>query len=181
MRLAVFCRIIVRPEPMDNFVAIDFGDCQLQPSSICSIGAVKVVDGYIAERLHRLVRPEPNWYLRYFTEETTAFHGATPIRLLCSARCGARSGPWIGDLPLVAHNKAFDEKCLRSACRTYGIDYPDYEFHCTLQGARRVIPRSMLSSYSLPYVCEFMGITFFNHHDALADAEACAKIAMAIL
>ncbi|MBQ9074263.1 MAG: exonuclease, partial [Muribaculaceae bacterium] len=57
----------------------------------------------------------------------------------------------------------------------------DYDFYCTLAKARTTIPRTLLSSYSLPYLCEFLGIPFNNHHNALADAEACAKIAMAIL
>jgi len=87
----------------------------------------------------------------------------------------------IDGLPLVAHNKSFDEKCIKATFRTYGMDYPDYIFHCTLAKARQTIPRQLCSSHSLPYLCEFLGIPFQNHHNALADAEACAKIAMAIL
>lgn len=181
MQPVAFWLVLVMLRTMDNFVAIDFETANYNPSSICSIGAVKVIDGCIADRIHRFVRPEPNWYLRYFTEEIHGISRRDTDSAPVFSEVWGEIEPWIGTLPLVAHNKAFDEKCLRTACRVYGIDYPDYEFHCTLQGARRVIPRSMLSSYSLPYVCEFMGITFFNHHDALADAEACAKIAMAIL
>lgn len=87
----------------------------------------------------------------------------------------------IGRFPLVAHNKAFDEKCIKAAFRTYGMDYPDYTFLCTVQKARRTIPRTLCASFSLPSLCGFLGIPFSNHHNALADAEACAKIAMAIL
>lgn len=119
---------------MDNFVAIDFETANYNPSSICSIGAVKVVDGYIAERLHRLVRPEPNWYLRYFTEEIHGISRRDTDSAPVFSEVWREIGPWIGDLPLVAHNKAFDEKCLRSACGLMGC-YPDYEFHCTLRGA----------------------------------------------
>jgi len=88
---------------------------------------------------------------------------------------------WIGHLPLVAHNKSFDERCIRAAHRTYGMDYPGYTFLCTLQQARRTIPRALLASFSLPNLCDFMGIPFSDHHNALADAEACAKIAMTLL
>ena len=31
-----------------------------------------------------------------------------------------------GEVPFVAHNKAFDENCLKAVFRAYGIAYPDY-------------------------------------------------------
>ena len=34
----------------------------------------------------------------------------------------------IEGLPLVAHNKPFDEGCLKAVFRVYQMDYPDYEF-----------------------------------------------------
>ena len=39
---------------MDNFIAIDVETANNQPSSICAIGAVKVVDGVIADRFYQL-------------------------------------------------------------------------------------------------------------------------------
>ncbi len=166
---------------MDNFVAIDVETANQYPTSICAIGAVKVENGYITDRYYSLVQPEPNWYLRHFSEN---IHGisckdtdTSPNFITVWEDVDA----FIGDLPLVAHNKAFDERCIRAAFRAYDTDYPDYPFHCTLQCARKVIPRAMVGSYSLPYLCQFLGISFNNHHNALADAEACAKIAMTIL
>lgn len=166
---------------MDNFVAIDVETANNYPSSICAIGAVKVVDGCIVDRFYELVKPEPEFYFRYFSENV---HG---IGYDDTAGSRVFSDVWnsldkfIGNLPLVAHNKAFDERCIRAAFRTYSMDYPDYSFYCTLQKSRRMIPRSQCTSYSLPCLCEFFGIPFYNHHNALADAEACAKIAMVIL
>lgn len=166
---------------MDNFVAIDVETANNHPTSICSIGAVKVRDGVIVDRFHRYVRPEPNFYFRYFTEE---IHGISR-KITDSADLFCDVWPEVErfaeGLPFVAHNKRFDEECIRRSFRCYSMDYPDYPFYCTLQAARRSIPRSMCQSFSLPNLCEFLGIPFYNHHDALADAEACAKIAMAIL
>ena len=85
-----------------------------------------------------------------------------------------------GDLPFVAHNKSFDERCLRAAHKTYRMDFPDRPFFCTMMKARRTIPRTVCPSFSLPNICEFFGIPFSNHHNALADAEACAKVAMVL-
>ena len=166
---------------MDSFVAIDVETANYEPTSICSIGAVKVVDGNIVDWFHEYVKPEPNWYVRRFTEE---IHGISR-RTTDSARNFCDVWPdveaFAGGLPFVAHNKAFDEKCIKATHRCYGMTYPDYPFYCTLQTARRKIPRAMCPSFSLPNLCEFLAIPFRNHHDALADAEACARIAMAIL
>lgn len=166
---------------MDNFVAIDVETANNHPESICAIGAVKVVDGIISERFYELVKPEPNYYFRYFTEEIHGISREMTDNAPTFDRVWRNLSKLIGNLPLVAHNKAFDEKCIRAAHRAYRMDYPDYPFYCTLSTARRTIPRALCSSFSLPSVCDFLGIPFYNHHNALADAEACAKIAMALL
>ena len=165
---------------MNSFVAIDVETANREPSSICAVGAVKVVDGVLTDRFYELVKPEPEYYIRYFTEQVHGIDRAMTEEAPTFDVVWRRLHRFIGCLPLVAHNKAFDEKCIRAAFRVYGMDYPDYPFLCTLAGARRAIPRAMCSSHSLPSVCGFLGIPFSNHHNALADAEACAKIALAL-
>lgn len=85
----------------------------------------------------------------------------------------------IGDLPLVAHNSPFDESCLKAVFRCYQMDYPDYRFYDTLRTARRVFPH--LPNHQLQTVAAACGYDLTCHHHALADAEACARIAMAVL
>lgn len=166
---------------MDNFVAIDVETANYQPSSICAIGAVKVIDRCISERFYRLVKPEPNWYVRHFSDNVHGIRRCDTDNEPCFCDIWSELAQFIGNLPLVAHNKAFDERCIKATFKTYGMDYPDYRFFCTLAKARTTIPKQLVGSYSLPNLCEFMGIPFCNHHNALADAEACAKIAIAIL
>ena len=166
---------------MDNFVAIDVETANYNPESICSIGAVKVINGEICDRFYELVKPEPDYYIRRFTNE---IHGIGPDDTENADtfnKVWSRVDRFIDGLPLGAHNKAFDEKCIRTAHRVYQMDYPDYTFLCTLAASRRSIPRSFCRSYSIPFVCEALAIPFDNHHNALADAEACAKIAITIL
>lgn len=167
---------------MKNFVAIDFETANNHPTSICSIGAVKVVDGYIVDRFYSLVQPEPNFYFRHFTEN---IHGIsrkdTDDAPTFDAVWFGGLKEFIGELPLVAHNKRFDQNCLLATCRCYRIDMEDNPFYCTLEAARKKIPRGFCKSYSLPCVCDALGIPFNNHHDALADAEGCAKLAMVLL
>lgn len=166
---------------MDNFVAIDVETANNEPTSICAIGAVKVVDGVITDRFYELVKPEPEYYIRYLSESIHGISRCDTENARTFDRVWCDLDGLIAGLPLVAHNKAFDERCIRAAHRCYGMDYPDYEFYCTLVKARSFLPRQIVGSFSLPNLCEFLGIPFNNHHNALADAEACAKIAMTIL
>ena len=53
---------------MNDFVAVDVETANGAPTSICSIGAVKVLDGEIVDSFYELVKPEPNFYFRHFTE-----------------------------------------------------------------------------------------------------------------
>jgi hypothetical protein len=91
----------------------------------------------------------------------------------------AQIEPLIEGLPLVAHNKPFDEGCLKAVFRVYQMDYPDYEFYDTLRASRRVLP--YLVNHHLQTVAAACGFYLENHHHALADAEACAWIAREIL
>ena len=50
---------------------------------------------------------------------------------------------------------------------------PTYDYLCSLQVARRTYH---LDSYRLPVAAMAAGFEDFAHHDALADAEACAAI-----
>ena len=82
----------------------------------------------------------------------------------------------IEGLPLVAHNKAFDEDCLQKCYHHYKLSYPNYDFYCTLRDSRKAFPE--LEHYNLNIVSEHVGFVLHDHHHALADAEPCAYIAM---
>ena len=162
---------------MTDFAAIDFETANGRRSSVCSVGIVIVKNGEIVDRFYSLIRPQPN----YYTEWTTEVHGLT--------RDDTDSQPvfpdvWnkicdkIKDLPLVAHNRPFDESCLKAVFMEYDMEYPGYEFHCTLAASRRCLK---LPNHQLHTVASACGYDLENHHHALADAEACAAIALKIL
>lgn len=123
---------------MENFAAIDFETANEQRTSVCSVGVVIVRNGEIADSYYSLIRPEPE----YYTYWNTRVHGLT---LADTSRSPVFPAVWqeiaprIEGLTLVAHNKAFDESCLKAVFRMYGMDYPDYDFRCTLQASRRAI------------------------------------------
>jgi len=162
---------------MKDFAAIDFETANNAMTSVCSVGIVIVRNGEIVDSYYSLIKPEPEYYYYW----NTRVHGLTakdtenaPV----FPEVWKQIEPKIEGLPLVAHNKAFDESCLKAVFRCYQMDYPDYEFHCTCIAARKRWPGI---PHNLDVVAELCGFTMKNHHNALADAEACARIAMQIL
>lgn len=162
---------------MDNFAAIDFETANERRSSVCSVGVVIVRNGEIVDRFYSLIQPSPN----YYTHWTTEVHGLTredtdgqPMFPEVWSQIEERTA----GLPLVAHNRPFDESCLKAAYAAYDMEYPDYEFYCTLAASRRTLD---LPSHQLHLVAAACGYDLTNHHHALADAEACAAIALKIL
>ena len=163
---------------MRDFAAIDFETANNERSSICSVGVVVVRGGEIADSFYSLVHPEPNYYNYWCSQVHGLCHRDTDEAELFP-RVWSQVEPLIEGLPLVAHNRSFDESCLRAAFRTYRMEYPDYDFYDTLSVARRVLP--CLADHQLQTVAEACGYHLRDHHHALADAEACAWIAREIL
>lgn len=161
-----------------DFAAIDFETANQELSSVCSVGIVIVRKGAIVERFYSLIRPEPD----YYSYSNSLIHGITYEDTADAdvfSTVWKRAEPLIENLPLVAHNKGFDEACLKAAFKTYQMDYPDYIFYCTLAESRRQLKH--LPNHKLNTVAEDCGYTLANHHHALADAEACAEIALQLL
>lgn len=159
---------------MENFAAIDFETANGHRSSVCAVGVVIVRGGKIVDRFYSLIRPTPNFY-NYWT---TQVHGLT--------RKDTDSQPrfpevWnqikdrITGLPLVAHNRPFDESCLKAVFQEYDMEYPGYEFHCTLAASRRKL---RLPCHQLHVVAAACGYDLVHHHHALADAEAVVSIVL---
>lgn len=164
---------------LDNFVAIDFETANAHRSSVCSVGLVFVRDHQIVDQFYSLIHPTPNYYQRINTQ----IHG------LCKADTDDAPlfpdvwsciSPLIGDLPLVAHNSPFDESCLKAAFLHYQMNYPQYTFYCTCRAARQRLG-ALVPNHKLHTVASYCGFDLKNHHHALADAEACAHIALKLL
>ena len=164
---------------MTDFASIDFETANHHPSSVCSVGVVVVRKGQIEDKVYSLIRPEPEWYSYWHTR----IHGLTAADTEYAKvfpHVWAEIEPKIAGLPLVAHNSSFDEGCLKAVFRVYQMDYPDYTFHCTCRASRKTFGK-LLYNHKLHTVAAHCGYDLTNHHHALADAEACAVIAMKIL
>lgn len=164
---------------MNDFAAIDFETANCKRSSVCSVGIVIVGDGKVIDRFYRLIHPYPDYYTIWNTE----IHGLTKDDTYDAPvfpEVWYEINKHISGLPLVAHNSVFDESCLKAAHSVYGLDYPEYEFYCTLRASRKIFGKT-LPNHQLHTVAQRCGFDLEFHHNALADAEACAHIALQIL
>ena len=162
---------------MKSFVAIDFETANQHRSSVCSVGVVIVENATITDSFYELIKPSPNFYCDWATD----IHGINywdTINAKTFPEIWQQISNRINGLPLVAHNSPFDESCLKAVHEFYEMVYPDYEFHCTCRTARKLF--SNLPNHQLHTVSEYLGFNLDNHHHALADAQACAHIAMKV-
>jgi DNA polymerase-3 subunit epsilon len=157
-----------------NFIAIDFETADYPPESACSVGLVKFLDGKAADTFYSLIRP-PVLYIR---PDFTGIHGLTVEDVRDAPAFaelwenGLRS--FIGDLPLAAHNAAFDMGVLKAALAWHGLPVPPLRYFCTLKLARAAWPE--LRSHALAKLGRHFNINY-NAHNALEDAQTCGVIA----
>lgn len=159
--------------PLD-FTAIDFETANSSPASACSVGLVRVRGGEVVAQAGWLIQPPPGH--DEFQEWNVRVHGIQPEDVLTAATWTEqfdRLCDFAGSDVLVAHNAGFDLNVLRRASEATGGVCPPYRSLCSLQVARKTY---QLDSYRLPKAAAAAGFAEFSHHDALADARACAQI-----
>ena len=155
-----------------NFVAIDFETADYGRDSACSVGLVRVDDGCITAREHRLIRPPREDFVFTYIHgiEWADVAGAPPF-----GEVWRDVEPLLAGVDfLVAHNKGFDRGVVRACCAAAGLDEPDHLWKCTVQMARHDLG---IRPANLAHVCKTLDISL-RHHDALSDAEACAQIVL---
>jgi DNA polymerase-3 subunit epsilon len=74
---------------------------------------------------------------------------------------------------LVAHNASFDMGVLVASAKAINQELPKLRYGCSLRIARKTYN---LESYRLNAVAYAIGHEDFEHHNALADSDACARI-----
>ena len=157
-----------------DFTAIDFETANSSNASACAVGLVRVRDGVVVDQDGWLIRP-PAGHDAFF-DLNTRIHGITRRDVAGAPTWSAQLGrltAFIGDDVLVAHNAGFDMAVIKRACEATGDECPPYRYACSLQVARKVY---QLESYRLPFVAAEAGFGEFAHHNATADALACAHV-----
>jgi len=157
-----------------NFTAIDFETANSSSASACSVGLVKVRDGIMVDQVSWFIRPPAGH--DEFWEWNTRIHGIVEADVADALSWSDQLADLVefadGD-HLVAHNAGFDMGVISGGCAASLIETPSFDYACSLQVARKTYH---LESYRLPVAAMAAGFEDFAHHDALADAQACAAI-----
>jgi DNA polymerase-3 subunit epsilon len=157
-----------------NFTAIDFETANGSPASPCAVGLVKVREGKLVDGLSMVFQPPypHNW----FHQGNINIHGIRPSDVE-DALSWSEALPlllsFIEDDILIAHNAAFDMGVLKHSANAIQAELPEVRYSCSLEISRKTYH---LESYRLNSVAYAIGHEDFKHHDALADADACARI-----
>lgn len=150
---------------MESFTAIDFETAQGYRWSICQVGLVRVENGIITKELDILVQPPDNYYWTNFT----AIHGISARDTISSPTFNQiwnQIAPYIINQNVIAHNGfGFDFPVLNKTLEYYGMATPEYAKFCTYKIYKSNLA-NLCKAYSIP----------LNHHEALSDARACAKL-----
>ena len=157
-----------------NFTAIDFETANGASASPCAVGLVKVAEGKIVDTFSTLIKPPyPN---DWFAVGNIKVHGIKPEDVLDApswAEALEQMLLFFGTDDLIAHNAGFDMGVLKASTALIQYELPDLRYGCSLIMARKTYN---LESYRLNQVAYAIGHEEFDHHDALADSDACARI-----
>lgn len=157
-----------------NFTAIDFETATgYHP---CSVGIVTVQNGIIVDEFVSLIKPPNNEYNPF----TIRVHGIYPKDTI-NAKSFRQVFPEIErrlkNRVVVAHNESFDRNVLLKSMALHGLQYEDLNIAPKWECTVKIYKAKGLKPTKLSDCCREMKIQL-NHHEALSDARACAKLYM---
>lgn len=155
-----------------NFTAIDFETATgYHP---CSVGIVTVENGIIVDEFVTLIKPPNNVYSPF----TIQVHGIYPRDTL-NAKSFDQVYPEIQkrlqNRIVVAHNESFDRNVLIKSMELYNLDYSALNLALRWECTVKIYKAKGFKPTKLSDCCSAMKIDL-NHHEALSDARACAKL-----
>lgn len=156
-----------------NFISMDFETANRYRSSACSIALVVVRNNEIVDSFYSLVNPRDKFEYR-----NIQVHGITPENVKtapCFDEVWDHIYPLFDQNHLVAaHNASFDNSVLKASLSAYDITVPHYQSIDTLRVSKMFYPE--FPNHKLNTVSELLDINLKQHHNALYDSAACAKI-----
>jgi DNA polymerase-3 subunit epsilon len=158
-----------------SIIALDFETANENRASACAVGLAWIKGRQVVRVEERLIRPTPF----RFSPFNVRVHGITAADVANQPEFMDVMSSYFPDLAnslVIAHNAAFDMSVLRAALDHRGQRYPTFSYLCTVKMARLVWPD--MTSAALPVLASRLGVTF-EHHQAGADAYACARVAIA--
>lgn len=163
--------------PPVDFIAFDVETANDDPGSIIQLGLAVVRAGEVAETYSWLCRPPTG--LEQFDDFNISIHGIRPSDVAGAPSFAERLVELeevVGKHEIVAHNAKFDFTALQRAAQAEGLSVPEISFACTYQWARAA--RVQITNMKLNTLAAAAGHDLKEHHDAAADAVACAEVAL---
>ena len=159
------------PELLPNqFVILDLETTGLNPyvDEIIEIGAIKVtLDATQHPTFQVLVKPSVK-LPRKIVEITGITQAMIDAGGIAPSDALTQFVEFVGELPFVTYNAAFDIGFLINTYRRYGRTLTN-KYDCALKRARRAIPG--LPNYKLAYISMLLKLPQSSQHRALADCE----------
>lgn len=159
-----------------DFVSIDFETSNAFRASACSLGITVVKNNKIVEEKYWLIKPNPC----VFDSRNIQVHGIREADVINESefdKLWPEIKPYLEGNLVIAHNASFDISVLRNTLDKYNIEYPVFDYCCTLVASR--IFYNYLNNFKLSTVNKHLGYKF-KHHHAGEDASACANILLEI-
>ena len=152
-----------------EFVCIDLETTGLNSHSdaIIEVGAVKFRGGEIQERYQTFVNPGRQ--IPTFIQQLTSISPAQIERAPVFGQVAGQFAAFVGDLPIVGHNIAFDLSFLDS----HGLPLTNRSYN-TWDLASIFLPT--LPEYNLGALAKHLGLDHSQAHRATADAETTALV-----
>ena len=163
-----------RNQSLDGeYVVFDIETTGFSPmkNRIIEIGAVKVRNGEIIDRMDEFVNPEVP--IPFDIERLTGINDAMVMGADTVDKVLPRFLEFVGDAALVAHNASFDVSFISHNAGLLGLPF-DPTVLDTVTLARVLLPN--LNRFKLDTVAKALGVSLENHHRAVDDAEATAGI-----
>ncbi|WP_405498130.1 DEDD exonuclease domain-containing protein [Nocardia sp. NBC_00511] len=164
-----------------TFVVVDLETTGTSPEgdAITEIGAVKVRGGEVLGEFATLVNPGID-----IPPQIVHITGITTAMVLDAPRIEEVLPGFLefaAGSVLVAHNARFDTGFLKAAAARHETPWPAFQVVCTVQLARRVLPKEEAPSAKLWYLAQLLGAETRPTHRALDDARATVDVLHALI
>ena len=157
----------------DTFVVFDLETTGFSPSKnqIIEIGAVKVVNGSIAQRFSTFVNPKVP--IPFEIEQLTSINDDMVLDAPVIDEILPKFMEFCQDAVMVAHNADFDMSFIKHNCSTQGLECEKTVLD-TVALSRVLLPS--LNRFKLDTVAKALNISLAHHHRAVDDAACTAEI-----
>lgn len=159
-----------------EFVAIDFETATPEKDSACAVGIVWVKGLDIIEEYYTLIQPPNNEY-NFYNSRVHGIKAKDTIDAPTFTEIFPKLQAILAGKKMVAHNASFDRDILFHTMLSNGLNYSalnlSKKWDCTV----KIYRKKGLHKVNLAACSQLYGIEL-NHHNALSDAKACAKLYM---